>query len=155
MYYTLEHANWSKCHRFICSHVIDHYDQTCFHRGWNQNRDHMGDKADISTRQKYIHTICSRRDVAVILLTLVLNTNESINQYNHISFISNKSKIKIAFYYSVLLSLCKQTYSLNSMIIFMTCENSYRCFPVVSTIWSRKPIIKVMKIEINNVFFES
>jgi hypothetical protein len=41
----------------------------------------------------------------------------------------------------VLLSLCKQTYSLNSTIIFMTCMKSYQCFPVFFTIW---PAIKVI-----------
>jgi hypothetical protein len=55
----------------------------------------------------------------------------------------------------VLLSLCQQTYSLNSTNIFRTCTKSYRWFPVFFIIWSRKPVIKVIKIEINNVFFES
>jgi hypothetical protein len=42
----------------------------------------------------------------------------------------------------VLLSLCKQTYSLNSTIIFRICAKSYQCFPVFFTIWSCKPAIK-------------
>ena len=52
----------------------------------------------------------------------------------------------------MLLSLCKHTYSLNSAIMLRTCAKSYRCFPVFFTIWSRKPAIKVITIEINGGF---
>jgi hypothetical protein len=89
----------------------------------------------VSHFNTYYYTDLCKTNYSETCLNWILNKTEScINQ--------TLNKVQM---YEIFVTLT----SLVSIIEVSACAKSYLCYPVFFTIWSRKPAIKEIKIEIN------